>query len=664
MNLSKNNLSERQRRNLQKITKYGIRKLSIGAASVALSSLFFLNAGTVQAQEVGPSLEIDERANLEANIAESPSQEQVSETLKENVNEVEETEKPNESSEIVSQEHETQIDKNENQISEETSKVAEESTQEVSESSDDQSVEETSTEESKAIDTPDIHQDKQSEDTVTTKVTEPTQESSVEETEEAVEESQAPEVEETSGIQENEKIEEVKVIQEKDEDRFSGLDGKTLNTTLSTEDIDVPEEFKEKFNKSEDKEGYIESYVEKAYGSEMAKNLSNDLGEVDFDELNNQQAYKAMLDLTLNQRTTPESKAVTTFSTAATTQASSIEDLNATYEGIGAVSTNNSIPAYYTVDVVDNGDSLTYKVKYRVDSGRSHDMDLVGFQFGDAFDVPDQIQVNGYFVEREDFDPSQLNSTMRRYYENRTGAFAPITGYLQQGARTGTPAGYALTTPRSKNTFNYVDWMLEFTVPITDREADTTYRGYIPMYSTGTSNDYDSYWNYFHDQDLITNENNSGPENPDINFDKEIVTEQYEIPYETVYTLSEDVPYGEELVIKIGVNGTGQRVIQKTSYNGELIGQFELENSVLTNPEAEVIALGIGGLRGQDGENGQDGRSITAVTEPGEQNGRTGTWIRIYEVNPDGSPGDLIEESFVADGVDGQTPNIEVVPSE
>ncbi|MCI7239953.1 MAG: YSIRK-type signal peptide-containing protein, partial [Aerococcus suis] len=473
MNLSKNNLSERQRRNLQKITKYGIRKLSIGAASVALSSLFFLNAGTVQAQEVGPSLEIDERANLEANIAESPSQEQVSETLKENVNEVEETEKPNESSEIVSQEHETQIDKNENQISEETSKVAEESTQEVSESSDDQSVEETSTEESKAIDTPDIHQDKQSEDTVTTKVTEPTQESSVEETEEAVEESQAPEVEETSEIQENEKLEEAKVIQEKDEDTFSGLDGKILNTTLSTEDIDVPEEFKENFNKSEDKEGYIESYVEKAYGSEMVKNLSNDLGEVDFDELNNQQAYKAMMDLTLNQRTTPEFRAATTFSTIATTQASSIEDLNATYEGTGAVSTNNSIPAYYTVDVVDNGDSLTYKVKYRVDSGGSHDMDLVGFQFGDAFDVPDQIQVNGYFVEREDFDPSQLSSAMRRYYENRTGAFAPITGYLQQGARTGTPAGYALTTPRSKNTFNYVDWVLEFTVPITDREADT-----------------------------------------------------------------------------------------------------------------------------------------------------------------------------------------------
>ncbi|WP_035857092.1 G5 domain-containing protein, partial [Jeotgalicoccus marinus] len=518
----------------------------------------------------------------------------------------------------------------------------------------------------------------------------------VEETEEAIEESPASEVEGTSEIQGNEKIEEVKVIQEKggesntqiirvkysdgthenfdltdyennkvlrerlnqDKDRFSGLDGKTLNTTLSTEDIDVPEDFKQKFNKSEDKEDYIEGYIEKAYGSEMAKNVSNDLGEVDFDDLNNKQAYKAMMDLTLNQRTTPEFRAATTFSTTATTQAASIEDLNATYEGTGAVSTNNSIPAYYTVDVVDNGGSLTYKVKYRVDSGGSHDMDLVGFQFGDAFNVPDQIEVNGYFVEREDFDPSVLSSTMRRMYENRTGGFAPITGYLQQGARTGTPAGYALTSPRSKNNFNYVDWVLEFTVPITNREADTTYRGSIPMYLSGDSNHgHDSHWNYFYNQDLITNDNNSGSENPDINFEKEIVREQFEIPYDTVYTLSEDVPYGEEVVIKTGVNGTGERVIQKTSYKGELVGQFELENSVLANPEAEVIALGIGGLRGQDGVDGQDGNSIRV-----EDNG-DGTYD-IIVVDPEGNE---ISRDTVrngedgADGEDGQTPEIDIV---
>ncbi|MTB61325.1 YSIRK-type signal peptide-containing protein, partial [Streptococcus uberis] len=339
----------------------------------------------------------------------------------------------------------------------------------------------------------------------------------------------------------------------------------------------------------------------------------------------------------------PGSRAVTTFSTDTTTQASSIEDLNATYEGTGAVSTNNAIPAYYTVDVVDNGGSLTYKVKYRVDSGGAHDMDLVGFQFGDAFDVPDQIEVNGYFVEREDFDPSELSSTLRSAYENRTGAFAPITGILQQGARPATPAGYALTAPIFKNTFNYVDWVLEFSVPITDREADTTYRGSIPMYSLGDGEHrYDSYWNYFYEQGRITNENNSGPENPDINFEEEIVREQFEIPYDTVYTLSEDVPYGEEVLIKTGVNGTGERVIQKTSYKGELIGQLELENSVLTNPEAEVIALGIGGLRGQDGEDGQTPNIEVAPSEDPENPGYT-----IIITNPETGE---TEEIFVRDG--------------
>ena len=35
--------------------------------------------------------------------------------------------------------------------------------------------------------------------------------------------------------------------------------------------------------------------------------------------------------------------------------------------------------------------------------------------------------------------------------------------------------------------------------------------------------------------------------------------------------------------------------------------------------------------------NGQDGKSITAVTARGEQNNQTGSWIRVYEVNPDGT---------------------------
>lgn len=72
--------------------------------------------------------------------------------------------------------------------------------------------------------------------------------------------------------------------------------------------------------------------------------------------------------------------------------------------------------------------------------------------------------------------------------------------------------------------------------------------------------------------------------------------------------------------------------------------------------------------------NGQDGKSITAVTARGEQNNQTGSWIRVYEVNPDGTRGKLISETFVADGQkgadgkngvdgkDGKTPTIEQQP--
>ncbi|EQA3568113.1 YSIRK-type signal peptide-containing protein, partial [Enterococcus faecalis] len=518
-----------------KYYRYSIKKLSVGVASVAVGAgILFGNVSSVSADE--------------GEFTNQVSQET---TAIEEFTPIEEPQVDNSTTEEVEASLETSMAPVEDDVNFEE---PEETLTQVQEESAPQSeVEETeeAVEESQA---PEVEE--------TEEAVEESQAPEVEETEEAVEESQAPEVEETSEIQENEKIEEVKVIQENDEEsntqiiRVKYSDGTHENFDLT--DYENNKVLRERLNQDKDK-------------------------------------FSGLDGKTLN----------TTFSTTATTRAASIEDLNATYEGTGAVSTDNSIPAYYTVDVVDNGGSLTYKVKYRVDSGGSHDMDLVGFQFGDAFNVPDQIEVNGYFVEREDFDPSVLSSTMRRMYENRTGGFAPITGYLQQGARTGAPAGYALTTPRSKNNFNYVDWVLEFTVPITDREADTTYRGFIPMYLSGDSNHgFDSHWNYFYNQDLITNDNNSGSENPDINFEKEIVREQFEIPYDTVYTLSEDVPYGEEVVIKTGVNGTGERVIQKTSYKGELVGQFELENSVLANPEAEVIALGIGGLRGQDGVDG------------------------------------------------------------
>ncbi|MGX7331782.1 Ig-like domain-containing protein, partial [Aerococcus sanguinicola] len=65
------------------------------------------------------------------------------------------------------------------------------------------------------------------------------------------------------------------------------------------------------------------------------------------------------------------------------------------------------------------------------------------------------------------------------------------------------------------------------------------------------------------------------------------------------------------------------------------------------------------GVNGTDGNNGADGASITAKTErgkenPADPNSPSGSWIRVYKVNPDGSQGDLISETFVKDGEKGE----------
>ena len=51
-----------------------------------------------------------------------------------------------------------------------------------------------------------------------------------------------------------------------------------------------------------------------------------------------------------------------------------------------------------------------------------------------------------------------------------------------------------------------------------------------------------------------------------------------------------------------------------------------------------------------DGEKGRDGKSVTAETTRGDKDGQTGAYVRIYLTNPDGTRGKLISETFIADG--------------
>ncbi|MDS3886106.1 SdrD B-like domain-containing protein, partial [Staphylococcus hominis] len=75
--------------------------------------------------------------------------------------------------------------------------------------------------------------------------------------------------------------------------------------------------------------------------------------------------------------------------------------------------------------------------------------------------------------------------------------------------------------------------------------------------------------------------------------------------------------------------------------------QFKVEYS---DREPEYID----GPNPKDGKDGKDGQSVTTVTERGTQGDQTGSYIRTYYINADGSRGDLISESFVADGKDGE----------
>ena len=56
------------------------------------------------------------------------------------------------------------------------------------------------------------------------------------------------------------------------------------------------------------------------------------------------------------------------------------------------------------------------------------------------------------------------------------------------------------------------------------------------------------------------------------------------------------------------------------------------------------------GEKGRDGVDGQDGKSVTAETTRGDKDGQTGAYVRIYLTNPDGTRGKLISETFIADG--------------
>ena len=61
------------------------------------------------------------------------------------------------------------------------------------------------------------------------------------------------------------------------------------------------------------------------------------------------------------------------------------------------------------------------------------------------------------------------------------------------------------------------------------------------------------------------------------------------------------------------------------------------------------------GKDGDKGDKGNDGSSVTVVTEQGSQDDTQGTFVRVYSLNPDGTLGDIVSESFIANGDNGES---------
>ena len=116
---------------------------------------------------------------------------------------------------------------------------------------------------------------------------------------------------------------------------------------------------------------------------------------------------------------------------------------------------------------------------------------------------------------------------------------------------------------------------------------------------------------------------------------------------------------GDENIKRETISASKVTLTDVTNEEGRRGVQIEVVNPD-GSKDSKVVWGGLDGKDGQDGapgkdgQDGKDGLSVTAVTERGEQDGKTGSWIRTYIVEADGTRGELISETFVKDGKDGE----------
>ena len=366
--------------------------------------------------------------------------------------------------------------------------------------------------------------------------------------------------------------------------------------------IEAPKAFVDLYNSSANREELVRNLLGDTYGEADVENILKHVN-VDYNNASAEDAFKAVIYAGI-QYAKDQQSIFTSYAIINGKEADTLDEFEEaiyldpnrglTANGTGKTAVSQK-PTNYTVTAVPNRTTNTvdFTVNWKVDKTATeagHEGDIGGLKFGTGFNVPSTIT-------------GTATVTGGRTTQQTTRTLAPAT-------RTSYPEGYALTSPIAINRTqlqNNGDITYKFSVPVRDWNGDLSFNGQVMMYTSG-NNDYDpaTFDNYYYETGLFIGDNH--PENHLVTEDD--VSEVENIPFQTDYTISKDIPLGEQQVVKEGKDGKRGKLYTTIKFNGKEIGRV-LKDTYDQAPTNRVIALGIGGMNDSNIEG-----PITPVLEP------------------------------------------------
>ncbi|PNZ77205.1 YSIRK-type signal peptide-containing protein, partial [Staphylococcus microti] len=538
--------------------KYSIRKFTVGTASILVGATLVFGVNNDAHAEEMPS-QLNPTESTVATTADEPSSQNQSVT----------TETPTSQPTSEQTNNETTIEENTSAVEENTNHV------DTPASTDNENV---------------------------TKETQPQQEANTTQAEPPKENATSQETETSQAIDKTQATE-----APKETTQFKSTPGTTTAQlgSISEADIDsleAPKTFVDLYNTSANREELVRNLLGDTYGEADVENILKNVN-VDYNNASAEEAFKAVIYAGL-QHAKDQQSIFTSYAIINGKEAETLDEFEEaiyldpnkglTAKGTGKTAVSQK-PTNYTVTAVPNraNNTVDFTVNWKVDKTATesgHEADIGGLKFGTGFNVPSSI--TGTAIVTGGKTTQQTNRVL-----------APAT-------RTSYPEGYALISPIAINKQqlqNNGDITYKFSIPVKDWNGDLSFNGQVMMYTSGNNN-YDpaTFDNYYYETGLFIGDNH--PENHLVT--KDDASEVENIPFQTDYTISKDIPLGEQKVVKEGKDGKRGKLYTVISFNGKEVGRV-LKDTYDEAPTNRVVALGIGGMNDSNIEG-----PIAPVLEP------------------------------------------------